>query len=80
MSKKSYRSGLTGECALVEFGDSEQLQDLVEKYGKKKKTLLNEAIHKIKRYCKESSEPIFKERNIKILKSPQPSDILWQHC
>ena len=80
MSKKSYRAELTGECALIEFSDPEQLDDFVEKYGQKKESLLNELIHKIKRYCKESSVPIFKERNIKILKSPEPSDILWQHC
>ena len=80
LSDKLYRASLTGECALVEFGEEHQMEDFLAKYGEKKKSFLTSCITSIKRQCMKTDAPTFKGRPIQIIKSPEPSDILWQNC
>ena len=80
ITSQKFRQAYASECTLVEFGREDQLKDFLINYGQPKKSFMVEFAKKIKQLFTIPDEPLFKERQVKIMKSPEPSDIKWKNC
>ena len=80
-SDKSYRKKLSSSCIFVNFESIKQQEILVENKGNYRMTIPKEKIEMIKQSCcSKFSFPVYNDKYVKLIKAPEPSDVLWNNC
>lgn len=78
INDSQFRKGLATDCAIIQFKSQKIAKLIVEYFGSEKVGMIKQIKTSIKKCLKiVDNNLLFKGEQLKIVRAPQPSDMLW---